>query len=127
MALQSHLLSNFEGGKRKCNCKCLCGAGIPDAKPITATQKKAFMKLTGFKDIMDAYIDKKNSAVSSVSSGGNKADTLLKKMKDGSYMNAMNKIATDNGQSMNALMKDVYTKATSGMILKIGLKRLELM
>jgi len=111
VALQSHLLSNFEGGKRKCNCKCLCGAGIPDVKPITATQKKAFMKLTGFKEIMNAYIDKKNSDVQSGSSGGNRADALLKRMKDGSFMNAMNKTATDNGQSMNALMKDVYDQS----------------
>ena len=114
-SLQSHLLSNFEGGACCQYCKGsgkaqsgeASGGSDGEVKPITEAQKKAFMKLKGFKQIMEAYIAHKNKSLT----GGDRASALLAKIKSGEFQKSLENMATDKGASNRALMEDVYAKS----------------
>ena len=111
VALQSHLLDNFKGGSFQRGTCCMCGKspvgkGKSGGATITDAQKKQFMKMKGFKQIMDAYIAKQNSL-----QGSGRAEELLAKMKDGSFQKALDQASTDKGKALQSLMGDVYDKS----------------
>ena len=81
VSLQSHLLDNFQGGKKS-------------DKPMSLKSPKGAMCQC------QCYL-----------SGRGRADALIKAMKDGSFQQALDQAPTDKGATLNKLMANVYSQS----------------